>query len=490
MPDFMGGRGLILFWWRARVLGMKKKFLRIGLAVVIIGTMLSASFAMAEEGGEEFAGTVSELLPELYIKAINPGYSIDGVSNVGEMIEISRNSDQMVSLAGVTIGYTNSSGSFVVYEFPENSYLTGESILLRLASSSDHELATGVYKISGSSGGLAQGAGPLIIYRGEEVLDLVCWTGTEGCYRKFKSGSGESLVRNLGSGEFEFVVGYEPVYDPESYLVEEGYGGGDSGETVSQCKGLEFSELLSYYEDSKAEQFIEVYNASTNAILMEGCSIRYKNKNYALSGMIGEGKYYAYRPMEFSLTKNPGNKNTLELIDSNGDVLDVLDYYNGQKKGTSYAFIGYDAGGKEIWKTTFAPTPGEPNNYQEFRTCEEGKVINEETGNCVKVTTIAEKICGEGQYLNILTGRCKKIETKTEKVCKEGYYLNPETNMCRKIKENTGADYSLTPETYEEKSSFVALYAVLGILGIGLLYVLYEFRRPIGKFVKKMFRRG
>ena len=52
------------------------------------------------------------------------------------------------------------------------------------------------------------------------------------------------------------------------------------------------------------------------------------------------------------------------------DVLDVLEYYNGQKKGTSYAFIGYDAGGKEIWKTTFVPTPGEPNNYQEFRTCE------------------------------------------------------------------------------------------------------------------------
>lgn len=475
---------------RARVLGMKEIFLHIGLVFgVFFGTLLSASLAVAEGADEGLTGKISELLPELYIKAINPGYSVDGVSNVGEMIEISRNSDQMVSLAGVTVGYTNSSGSFVVYEFPENSYLTGESILLRLASSPDHELATGTYKVSGSSGGLAQGAGPLVLNRGEEVLDSVCWTGVEGCYRKFKSGSGESLVRNLGSGEFEFVVGYEPVYNPESYLVEEGYGGGNSEEVASQCKGLEFTELLSYYEDSKDEQFIEVYNSSTNAILMDGCFVRYKSKKYALSGMIGEGKCYAYRPTEFSLTKNPGNKNTLELIDSNGDVLDVLEYYSGQKKGTSYAFIGYDADGKEIWKTTFAPTPGEANNYQEFRTCEEGKVINQATGNCVKVTTAVKKVCGAGQYLNPITGRCKKYETTTIKVCKEGYYYNPETNRCRKIHENTGANYSLTPETYEEKSSFVALYAVLGVVGVGLLYVLFEFRKPIGKFIKKIFRR-
>ena len=116
---------------------------------------------------------------------------------------------------------------------------------------------------------------------------------------------------------------------------------------------------------------------------------------------------------------------------------------------------------------TYAPTPGAPNNYQEFKTCEEGKVINTATGNCVKATSVTEKVCKEGYYLNILTGRCKKVESTTEKTCKEGYYLNPETNRCRKIQDNTGADYSLEPENYEESSSFVALYAVLGVLGAG-----------------------
>ena len=135
---------------------------------------------------------------------------------------------------------------------------------------------------------------------------------------------------------------------------------------------------------------------------------------------------------------------------------------------------------------TFMATPGEPNVYQEFQTCEAGKVINEATGNCVKVTEVTEKICPEGQYLNILTGRCKKNpEATSEKVCKEGYYLNEETGRCRKIQENTGADFALVPETYTAETSFVALYLVLGVVGIGLTYVVYEFRHEISK----MFRR-
>ena len=140
-----------------------------------------------------------------------------------------------------------------------------------------------------------------------------------------------------------------------------------------------------------------------------------------------------------------------------------------------------------MWHITYAPTPNAPNNYQEFKTCETGKVLNQETGNCVKATSITEKTCKEGYYLNILTGRCKKIDQKTEKTCKEGYYLNPETNRCRKITENKGADYSLEPEKYEEKSSFVALYAVLGVLGLGLIYLIYEFRKEIWKLFRKVF---
>lgn len=440
-----------------------------------------------EDGVDEIDG-VNEVLPELYIKAINPGYTVDGVGNVGEMIEIRKNSsDEMISLAGATVGYTNSSGNYsVLFEFPENSWITGESILLRLASSPDSELAAVTYsKTLAFKGGID-------LRRGEEVIDNVCWNGKKECYREFSSSKSTILVRNDQTGLFEHLDldSYEPLYAPDSYYVKQSEVSSDEEARIpSQCVGLEFSELLSYYDNSRTEQFIELHNYAAEQILLDGCVLRYKNKNYKLGGIIKADGYKTYYPVEFSLTKNPTNGNTIELYDVDGAKLDSLFYPNGQKKGTSYALIGYDEGGGEIWRTTYLPTPGEPNVYQEYKTCEAGKVINAATGNCVKVAVVTEKTCPEGQYLNILTGRCKKIQEQKEKTCKEGYYLNPETGRCRKVVENSGADYSVEPEEYEEKSSFVALYAVVGVLIIGLLFLMYEFRLEIGRLCGRVFRR-
>lgn len=461
---------------------MKKLIIFLG---VVCGVSLGvlAPLCHAEEIPE--LEEINAEIPELYIKAINPGYTVDGKSNVGEMIEIARkNVDTPISLAGATIGYINSSGNYTtLVEFPENSWLIGETLLLRLASSPDSELAAMNYAKT-----LAFKAGIELVVDGE-VIDEVCWTGRDGCYKEFKSANPTTLVRNLETGEFEYVPGYEPDYDPESYFVDvvedEGYGAAES-----QCKGLQFSEILSYYEELKSEQFIEFYNPKSEQILLDGCMLRYKNKNYVLKGVVRPEEYFVYYPDGFSLTKNPTNSNTLELVDTDGIVVDKLVYLNGQRKGTAYALIGYDESGGEIWRTTYAPTPGAANNYQEFRTCEAGKVINEATGNCVKVASVKEKICKEGYYLNILTGRCNKIKTVAEKTCKEGYYLNPETNRCRKIKENKGAEYSLDPENYEEESSFVALYAVLLVAGLGVVYLVYEFRHEILRLWRKVCRRG
>ena len=468
-----------------------KKFLLFLLITIVVG--IGGMFIKNNVNAEEEA-FINEDIPEIYIKAINPGY---GKNNAGEMIEISRktrdeDSGEWISLAGLAVSYTNSSGEQTVVDFPEHSFLTGESLLLRLASSPGSELANMTYRIKGSSSGMGQGGGPLTLKMDGEVIDSVCWDGSSSCYRKFKSASGESLIRNLETGEFEFTTIYVPDYDPESYYVEATNDEGMGEVTIpSQCKGLEFSELLSYYEASKSEQFIEFYNRGSEQILLDGCVVRYKNKNHVLKGVIKPEEYYVYYPEKegFSLTKNPTNSNLLELIDTNGDKLDSLSYPNGQRKGTSYAFIGYDSAGKEIWRLTYAPTPGAANNYQEFKTCEEGKVLNKVTGNCVKVAALKTKVCKEGYFLNILTGRCNKIKTEKEKSCKEGYYLNPETGRCKKIKENDGADYSLEPESYEESSSFVALYAVIGVAGVALLYLGYEFRHEILRLFRKVFRR-
>ncbi len=471
---FRNGRGSFGF--------MKNFKFRMMVVSCLAVCFLSSISYKVHRAFAESMDDVKDSLPELYIKAINPGYTVDGVGNVGEMIEIGKNSaDEMISLAGATVGYTNSSGNYsIIFEFPENSWITGESILLRLASSPESELASINYsKTLAFKGGLD-------LRINDDVVDEVCWTSKTGCYKEFKSSSPTTLVRDEETGEFEHLFEYEPVFDEESYYVEilqeeEGFG-----RIASQCKGLEFSEVLSFYETSKSEQFIELHNASAEQIPLDGCKLKYKNKYYSLHGVVGPDLYYVYVPEEFSLTKNPVNENLIELIDVDGETIDELRYPNGQKKGTAYALIGYDDKGEKIWKVTYAPTPGEANNYQEFKSCEEGKVINAATGNCVKVASTKKKVCASGQYLNILTGRCKKIVTSTEKVCKKGYYLNPATGRCKKIVENKGADYGIKPETYEENSSFIALYAVLGVAIAGLLYVFYEYRREIWRWIKRM----
>ena len=55
--------------------------------------------------------------------------------------------------------------------------------------------------------------------------------------------------------------------------------------------------------------------------------------------------------------------------------------------------------------------------------------------------------------------------------------------------ENTGASYSLEPESYEEESSFVALYAVIGMVGVGVVYLIYEFRHEIAHKISAIKRR-
>lgn len=424
-------------------------------------------------------------MKDFFIKAINPGYKIDGINNVGEMIEIGRiksDDSAMVSLTGLTVGYTNSSGKYtVLVEFPENSFLAGESILLRLASSPESELAAMNYTKT-----LAFKAGPLVLKRGEEILDEVCWTGKDGCAAAFDSSNPTTLVRNLITGDFEHISEYEPEYKEKNYYTEkedDGYG------AVSQCKGLEFSEILSYYVDSKDEQFIEFFNPGAEQILLDGCKIKYKNKTYPLSGIVKPEGYFVRYLNDFSITKNPATANVLELLDVDDTVVETLEYPNGQRKGTSYILVGYDENGKEIWRVTYAPTPGEANNYQEYKTCEEGKVLNEATGNCVKITTVTEKTCSAGQELNLETGRCRKIATETVKTCKDGYYLDSETNRCKKIKENTGANYNLTTGNYQENSVFVAIAIVFAIVLAGLGYVVYEFRHEISKLFRKVSQR-
>lgn len=437
---------------------------------------------------------------ELLISAVNPGYKIDGVSDVGELIELRNLTNAPLSLAGFSLRYTNGSGnSTTIISFSNGSLMAGEYLLIRYSKSPNSDAADLIYTTS-----LAMTAGPIELMYDGDVVDSVCWTGKNDCQKAFKSASPTTLVRNFDTGDFEHLAEYIPHFDPSNpslILPPEPDGDSspdndpniDTSPATPRCRGLEFTEVYSYYSENQSEQFLELYNPTDEDITMDGCLLRYKKKEYALTGTISSDGYFAYYPgSTFSLTKNPTTSNNLELIDADGQLVDELVYLHGQKKSTAYAKF-YDGDGSEMWSQTYLPTPGAANVYQEFRSCPAGKVINPATGNCINDPAASATVqdCPAGKYRNPLTGRCKTIETESIlKPCAEGYERNPTTNRCRKIQsENDGADYTLVPTTRSDKTTFVALGVVILLVSLGVIYIILQFRREIARALRKVRQR-
>ncbi len=462
------------------------------------------------EGNNQDEYEIYDFGSDLIISAINPGYNIDEEKNVGDFIELRNLTNAPLVLAGFTLRYTNSTGKTSnVFTFPEGSYMTGKHLLLRYHNSSTSDMADANYKVD-----IAMKAGPLALYYEDQLVDTVCWNGSKACEREFKNtvnNAPTTLVRDLQTGKFEHVLidDFMPNFDPDSpalHLPDESEEDEMDEDLLPppQCRGLEFSEILTYYTDDKTEQFIEVFNPTSVEINLNGCFVGYKNKAYPLVGRVGVGQYLAiYQSDLFTLTKNPTNPSILTLIDADGYILDEVAYPHGQKRLTTYAKI-FDSQGNESWQITYAITPNAENVYQKFRSCEEGKVINETTGNCVKVTSLKTTIntlknsiaapCPAGKYRNPLTGRCKKIETtsQTLKECAEGYERNPETNRCRKVKSNTpndGAEYAIEPTTSSDKKVFIGFGIVTIILVLGIVYVGLQFRNEIVRVTRKIRQR-
>ncbi|MDO4759171.1 MAG: hypothetical protein Q4A30_00050 [Candidatus Saccharibacteria bacterium] len=423
--------------------------------------------------------------PTLRLKALNPGYLIDNQANIGEFIElVNLSAHSSISLAGFSLRYTNSSGkSSNIFMFPDGSQLVGETLLLKYASSPDAGAANLTYTKT-----LAQEAGPLELVYLDTVVDSVCWRG-KTCLPSFSRRHPTSLVRSLPSLEFNHQTDYHPVYHPGAYLSPP--PSPDTEEApLPVCQGLIFNELFSYYESNQSEQFVELHNISDENLKLQGCSIRYRKQVLPLFGEVAAGDFFLVSLQKFPITKNPSSTGRLELFDANSDLLDTLIYPHGQKKSAAYARFGHHPSGQSKWLITFQPTPGAQNIFQEFRSCPAGKIINPETGNCIKSATLSQlsSDCPPSFYRNPATGRCKKLVATTDSSCPPGYERHPETKRCRKIKQNTGAPYPVSLELSETRDSFLAFGAVVLILLGGVFYTVFQFRHELQKFFRKIIQ--
>ena len=218
-----------------------------------------------------------------------------------------------------------------------------------------------------------------------------------------------------------------------------GFGGYHKKFYPQYCEYLQLSEI------SVGEQWIEIYNKSNVFITssnLETCVIEIPNpdnnnpyQRYFLSqvGDIGPSEYSV---IEMSITRTftkaneKKNGRLIVIRDSAGTYSSV--YYHPQKADTSLALIDNE------WKITYHVTRGEENIYQQWQTCEAGKIINEKTGNCIKEPEPPAD-CAEGYFRNPESGRCKKIAVKEPlSECAVGYFRNPLTNRCKKIAVNEG----------------------------------------------------
>ncbi len=442
-----------------------------------------------------------------WISAVNAGYKNDSSSQNYDFIELSHDGDGEFSLDGYSLLYFNSAGNESgKVSFAQGQTLVSKSLTLGFAKSPqylDYQGTSYVYNFSSS--GLASTAGKLQLFHGEELIDEVCW-GKLSCKNQWHSFSTKepdnySLVRR----DDAFV---EEKYYPniEEVIIEP-----VAHEELPESCGVMITEIFAYYAESPSEQFVELYNPTEIDQDISLCEYSYKNKIYPISGVISPGAYYVYKNPELTYTKNPTVFNSYSL-----SGIDTL-LPHGQKKGTSYALfnIGTES---EKWLQTYQPTPGTENIYQEFQTCDDGKVINPETGNCIKEIVEEEIVCPEGKYLNPLTGRCKNIPVAKTTTCKEGYYLNPETgrckknptstaakecaegyelnpdtNRCRKIRENTGTEYpveQVEEGSYDNPKIFIATGAVIILIIGGIAYVAYQYRKEIKQVILKICRRN
>ncbi len=453
--------------------------------------------------------------PPIYISAFNAGFKDDFSAQNYDFIELAHTGEGDVPLAGLELRYFNSSGKLAgTLSFSDYWSLAADRVVFGFKNSPQFaDFADTPYQYYFSSSGMAATAGMLQLWQDEEKLDEVCWG-------KLECDLNVSKFSTAAATNFSYLRQSDGTFAPEIYRPEinpEAIIDAAPPEIPSHCGDIVVTEIYSYYADSADEQFIELYNPTEETITLDLCKIRYKTDSFTLSGELDSKQYFAFKDSTLSLTKNPSTFNTVNIQDTSGDIFIDFVYPHGQKKGTSYAVFNLGAA-DETWLQTYMPTPGAENSYQQFQTCPEDKIINPETGNCIKSQeTVGATICPEGKYLNPLTGRCKKIEVATTKICKDGYYLNiltgrcnkikttteasackdgyernPDTGRCRKVRTNTAQEYPVAPSSDEEYDSpqiFTAGIVIAVLIVGGAAFAIFQFRKEIKTAILKICRR-
>jgi hypothetical protein len=476
--------------------------------IVMITALLflfTPSLAYADEREGEVVQPTSQM-PQLIIKAVAAGVS---GRSAYEYIELYNPNSQDVFLDSWTLSHLRKEGvitqSFTLY----GTVKARTSVLL---AGSDSELAALSPDFTLKANSIVTTGGILrLMDATESTVQELRWGDTvtgdaltlatgSVLKRRFSSGLPVSTGDVKQDFQTDFVVNYSPEkggFIP--YLAP-----------VNDCADIFISEIAANV--SSDHQFIELYNAGTDSVVLDGCLLqtnRSATKSYELVGTLTSGEYRAYMvaATELQLTKTTAG--SVYLLASDGESETDVRSYESLSTETSWAW--YETGD---WRQTFTPTPNKANIWQEFLPCEVGYERAPDTERCRKIVINEEVVseCETGKYRNPETGRCKTIEvvdvvtpcrtdqyrsvdtnrcrsvtsaTATLAPCKDNQERNTETNRCRVTASVVPAvDYSVEP-TKEATSAFTGWWVLGGIGLLGLGYAGWEWRSELRMMIRK-----
>jgi hypothetical protein len=232
----------------------------------------------------------------------------------------------------------------------------------------------------------------------------------------------QSFSRDFDDPDLPVKVSLKTPNQPNQFSVASDDNGDNDDDNLDEepvatpyCTPI----LLNEISFADPEKFVEVINESDEIVDLSYCAVRRGNNLLTMSGELLPGALKSFNVVGSTLAQSNSavNIRIYDLVDE-VEIMENRIAYKAVKTGASWAY--FDDEEQVGWLQTFAPTPGQPNVYQQFQTCEAGKIINVNTGNCILIASEPAP-CPVGQYRNPETGRCKKLagETSTLTACQD-----------------------------------------------------------------------
>lgn len=492
----------------------------------------------------------------LVITQLQTGGAVSGTAS-HEYVELTNNTNADIDVTDWCLTYssatTMSVGSdlvcFVTSHASQRLYLAAFGSL-RLASNEFLATNTSVMVDATFRGSVSGAGGHIhIVDTNRTAVDTLGWgsalhaegqavvapAGGQALQRKLISGlyqdsqdnkedfTVSSVVVSPTTGLYEAtdVCINQDVFPGLQQVVPDGYEADEHGvcqeiPVPPDCTGVILSEIVpNPAGNDTANEYIELFNATDQTVLMQGCQLMVDDVVYTFAESIAPRSYILVTTM------NLPNSSGATVRFMTTDTEEVVTYPANMADDEAWALLS--AG----WQLTNMKTPAQvnkPSVIQAVSTkvsssltpCPVGKVRNPQTNRCRSINSTGTSLqpcaadqvrnpetnrcrkiasavgvlapCAPGQQRNPETNRCRKIASASTllKPCDEGEERNPATNRCRKVAGVAGVASTAQADTTQVRQNYrVVLLALL----LATIYGLYEYRQELRSGVARIFRK-